>query len=253
LTSSLDASNKGFKMMAKLGYKPGSTLGKSADARTEPLHLSMKEDRAGVGMDSEKKRKMREALEATERQEKKVKIDQVDYRERLRQEREEQRLEGQVHAAQKVAERLDTEAEEEQEVSGAKITVPLEKRPLKSINVLWRGLIKDRREREAQEHMKREVQNSLTYRRPDYNDSDEDEEDRGAVSKKRDAVEFFEQDLEDEDLELDEFNQLTSADRLAKVAAYLRSKHLYCFWCKTSYPDPDFLGCPGTTEEAHEL
>merc|ERR1712036_27949 len=102
LASTLDASNKGFKMMAKLGYKPGATLGKSTDARTEPNHLSMKEDRGGIGMDSEKKRKMRELIEDGERQEKKTKVDQVDYRERLRQEREEERLSRQAHAAQKV-------------------------------------------------------------------------------------------------------------------------------------------------------
>ncbi|KIW04147.1 uncharacterized protein PV09_04955 [Verruconis gallopava] len=252
LASSLDASNKGFKIMTKLGYKPGSTLGKTADARTEPIHLSMKEDRGGIGMDSEKKRKIREALETNERLEKKAKTDQVDYRERLQQEREEKRLEHQAHAAQRVAERLDTEAEEEQ--AGAENSkLPFEKRPLKSINVLWRGLVKARREREAQEHMKREVQKSLTYRRPDYNDSDEDEDDSRAFSTKKTATEFFEQDLEDEDEELDEFDALAPAERLARLVAYLRSKHLYCFWCKSKYPDADFLGCPGITEEAHEL
>jgi hypothetical protein len=240
-------------MMAKLGYKPGATLGKSTDARTEPIHLSIKEDRGGIGMDSEKKRKMREALEETDRQEKKVKTDALDYRERLRMEREEQRLDSQTKAAQKVVERLDTEAEEDQEISG-KRTTPFEKRPLQTINVLWRGLIKERREREAREKMKREVQNSLIYRRPDYNNSDDDEDaDAGAGSKERDLIEFFEQDLEDEDAELDEFNELTPSERLTKVTAYLRSKYLYCFWCKSKYADADFLGCPGTTEEAHEL
>lgn len=252
LASTLDASNKGFKMMAKLGYKPGATLGKSTDARTEPIHLSMKEDRGGIGMDSEKKRKMRELIEDGERQEKKTKVDQVDYRERLRQEREEERLSRQAHAAQKVLEGLDTEQEEQLAKSTKSDITPVEKRPLKSINVLWRGLIKERREREANENMKREVQNSLTYSKPDYGESD-DEEDDSHPSKKGNMLEFFEQDLEDEDEELAEFNALTPVERLDKVAQDLRSRHLYCFWCKTKYDDADFLGCPGATEEAHEL
>jgi hypothetical protein len=239
-------------MMAKLGYKPGATLGKTADARTEPIHLSMKEDRGGIGMDSEKKRKMRELLEESEHKEKKTKVDQVDYRERLREGREQERLSRQAHAAQKVAEGLDTEDEERKVQSGGAAPIRMDKRPLKSINVIWRGLMKERREREAHENMKREVQNSLTYQKPDYNDSDDDEDEVGA-GKKRNIVEFYEQDLEDEDEELEGFNGLAPAEKLEKVAQYLRSKHLYCFWCKSKYPDEEFLGCPGTTEEAHEL
>jgi hypothetical protein len=246
LGNELDASNKGFKMMAKLGYKPGTTLGKSTDARTEPIHLSMKEDRGGIGMDSEKKRKMRELIAESERQEKKTKVNQVDYRERLRQEREEERLSRQVHAAQKVAERLDTEDAEKVPES-----TPMEKRPLRSIDVHWRSLVKERRQREANEKMKREVQNSLTYQRADHLDSDDDDDTQ--PSKHGNVVEFFEQDLDDEDVELEEFNELAVDERLSKVAQYLRSKHLYCFWCKSKYPDADFLGCPGDTEEAHEL
>lgn len=238
--------------MAKLGYKPGGTLGKSADARTEPIHLSMKEDRGGIGMDSEKKRKMRELIEDDARQEKKTKVDQVDYRERLRQEREEERLARQTHAAQKVLERLDTEQEEQVAEAGHTSITPMEKRPLQSINVLWRGLMKDRRQREANENMKREVQDSLTYRKPDYNESDDDE-DGDQPLRHRNVVEFFEQDLEDDDPDLEAFNELAPAERLEKVARYLREQHFYCFWCKSKYPDGDFLGCPGTTEETHEL
>ena len=158
----------------------------------------------------------------------------------------------QAHAAQKVAERLDIEQEEKISGSGDSKLTPVEKRPLKSLNVLWRGLIKERREREANENMKREVQNSLTYRKPDFAESD-DEEDSSKPSKQRNVVEFFEQDLEDEDDELEEFNALTPVERLDRVAQYLRSTHLYCFWCKSKYDDADFLGCPGPTEEAHEL
>jgi hypothetical protein len=107
-------------MMAKLGFKAGQSLGKApsdethADKdkpqqtthRSEPLNLIFKEDRGGIGLDNEKKRKIREeAEEAT----KKIKQDEGDYRDRVREERELRRTEAQFRAAQKVAERLDTE------------------------------------------------------------------------------------------------------------------------------------------------
>lgn len=233
-------------MMAKLGYKPGTTLGKVADARMEPIHLSMREDRGGIGLDSEKKRKMREQLEESTKQTKKVKVDQLDYRERLRQEREEKRLEGQIKGAQKVAEGLDIEAGEEKEGSTS-----LEKRPLKSINVLYRDLFKSRREREAVQRMKSEVQNSLTFR-TDYNESDEEEDNTEATSNQPAPLEFFEQDLEDDDGELDDFNELDPADRLEKIVVYLRDTYNYCFWCAIRYPDAQLEGCPGLTEEGRD-
>ncbi|RMJ22473.1 G-patch domain protein, partial [Aspergillus sp. HF37] len=122
-TSTLDPSNKGFQMMAKLGFKPGEALGKrnsgdgeeekgkEAEARSEPLNLVLKEDRGGIGLDSERKRKFREVAEE---EVKRVKMDEGDYRDRVRAEREARRTEGMVYGAQKVAEKLDLEAEGEE-------------------------------------------------------------------------------------------------------------------------------------------
>jgi hypothetical protein len=251
LAKSLDSSNKGFKMMAKLGYKPGSALGKTADARTVPINPVLKEDRGGIGHTAEKKRKFREEAEA---EAKKVKVDQVGYRDRMRQEREEKKLQGQIFGAQKVTERLDVEAETEDrdEASGeVSDKVPLDQRPLKSINVLWRGLVRYRREKDAERRMRAEMQIGLSSTLPTYDDEDEDDEDKLAYSRKRTHTEYVD-DLDEEDTELDEFNELDVADRLERVVKYLREKHLYCFWCKSKYPDAQMEGCPGLTEEEHD-
>ncbi len=55
------SNNKGLAMMAKMGFKPGAALGSkhNADARTEPIGINMKEDRGGIGLHTEKKRKFR--------------------------------------------------------------------------------------------------------------------------------------------------------------------------------------------------
>src|SRR5271168_3289053 len=113
------SNNKGLAMMAKMGFKPGTALGSkdNVDARTEPIGISMKEDRGGVGLDAEKKRKFREEVE---REGKRVKAEEGDYRDRVRREREEVRLEGMVGAAMRVAERMDGEKEENEALTAGK-------------------------------------------------------------------------------------------------------------------------------------
>jgi hypothetical protein len=250
LAQALDSSNKGFKMMAKLGYKPGSALGKTADARTVPINPVMKDDRGGIGHDAEKKRKFREEAE---QEAKKVKVDQVGYRDRMRQEREEKRLQGQIFGAQKVAERLDVEAELDQDEASVEVSdkVPLDQRPLKSINVLWRGLVRYRLEKDAERRMRADMQSSLSSKLPTYEDPDEDDDDKLAYSRKRTHANYID-DLDEEDPELEGFNELDPAERLERIIKYLRAKHLYCFWCKSKYPDAEFEGCPGLTEEEHD-
>jgi hypothetical protein len=226
-------------MMAKLGYKPGTTLGKTEDARIEPIGVSVKEDKGGIGHDTAKKRKIREEFEEAA---KRVKVGQGDYRERVRQEREEKRIGSQVIGAQKVAEKLDTEVDEDP---------PMDKRPLKSINVLWRGLNRARLEKEAERRMRADMQQSLS-RLPTYTDPDEEEEDKQAFGKKQTKNEFVEEDLYDEDEELEKFQALPAPEKLDKLVRYLRETYYYCFWCKFRYDNAEMEGCPGLTEDEHD-
>lgn len=251
--------SKGLAMMAKMGFKGGG-LGKKAEdgessGKSEPIKISMKEDRGGIGMDSEKKRKLQEAIE--EREIKTVKIDPLEYRERMRIEREDARLESQLHAAQRTAERLDDEkagsdtnehsSEEEALTTKPK---PLSSRPLKSIPVLYRGLIRHREEKERDRRMRYDLEQSLS-RLPTYENDDEDEDDKKALGKKQ-VVYSTADDLDEEDEELDEFNSLEPGTRLSRLVMYLRETHHYCFWCKMAYPDAEMDGCPGITEEDHD-
>ncbi|KAE8376210.1 hypothetical protein BDV26DRAFT_266194, partial [Aspergillus bertholletiae] len=288
-TSTLSPSNKGFQMMAKLGFKPGQVLGKSqgeevskresestSGARAEPLNLVFKEDRGGIGLDSEKKRKFREeAKEAV----KKVKQDEGDYRDRVRIEREARRTEAQFHAAQKVAERLDAEeagdgetaqtkrgktpAEHEEEkseetASGPKPPQPKAKvKPTLQINILYRGLVREREERERSIQARHLLQTSLPSsffpnpRLPGYNDPMLEQADKVALDNKPDMSTLLEQELDEEDPELDEFNALEPSERLTRIVQYLRETHQYCFWCKFRYETGEMEGCPGVTEEDH--
>ena len=243
-------------MLAKLGYKAGEGLGKSAQARTEPIRPVVKENRGGIGLEAEKKRKLREEMEA---EAKKVKTEQGDYRERMRLEREERRLEAQVVAAQKVAEKFDTEAEECDNVIGVESgngiqprqsAVDMSSKPLKSINVLWRGLWRQKLMSERDRRMRYDLHQSLS-RLPTYEDPDEDEDDKRALgsAEKRNVVE---EEVEEEDAELEDFDSLSPQERLKKLVLYLRKNYLYCFWCKFQYANEDMEDCPGITEEDHD-
>ncbi|KAK1985324.1 hypothetical protein LZ30DRAFT_708656 [Colletotrichum cereale] len=259
--------SKGLAMMAKMGFK-GGALGAAGDgARTEPIAVEIKEDRGGIGMESERKRKMREAAERIEeevREGKRVKVDPLEYRERVRQEREAARVQAQVFAAQRVAERMADEKDAaggSQVVDGAeeagakkegtkKPTPGAAARPLKSINILWRSLARHREEKERDRRMRYDLEQSLS-RLPTYEDDQEDDDDRTALGKKQ-TVYVTAEDLDEEDSELDEFNELDDAEKLTRLVEYLRKEHRYCFWCKFTYTDDEMEGCPGVTEEDHD-
>ncbi|CAG8982663.1 hypothetical protein HYALB_00006061 [Hymenoscyphus albidus] len=242
--------NKGLAMMAKMGFKPGVALGSKDNphARLEPVGISIKEDRGGIGLDAEKKRKFNDEVE---REGKRVRAEEGDYRERVRREREVVRLEGQIGAAMRVAESMAGEKEEVEmgvvEV-GKKRTIST--KPLKSVNILWRGLIRQREEKERDRRMRYDLQQSLS-RHVNYDNDDEDAEDKRALG--RDVVQHtLVEDLEEEDPELDAFSELDPAERLEKLVVHLRQEHNYCFWCKFTYPNKEFEGCPGLTEEEHD-
>lgn len=290
--------------MAKLGFKPGGVLGKPAaddsdttnttdllKSRAEPLNLTLKENRGGIGLDTEKKRKLREEAEEAA---KRIKHEEGSYRDRVREERELKRIEAQVHAAQKVAERLDGESEsgattdkEKEQGTGASAKVNKEegdstdpsqardgtdgpatkKKPIKltsQINVLYRGLIRERERKDSDRQARHALQSSLPssffpkLRLPDYDDPTMDREDKKALDRELNSeldqnTSTLEIELEEDDEELDAFNALEPAERLHKLVLFLREKYRYCFWCKYAYEtDLELEGCPGLTEEDHD-
>jgi len=54
LSKTLDASNKGFAMLAKMGYQPGDRLGKKETGILEPVGIKVKTGRSGLGLGTEK-------------------------------------------------------------------------------------------------------------------------------------------------------------------------------------------------------
>jgi len=252
LATELDPSNKGAKMMAKMGFKAGGGLGAAGnEGRVRPVELGMKDDKGGVGADSEKKRKIREAAEAAESGVKKVKLTEEGFRERNIREKEEKRMEGMWFGAMKILESLEEDVGSNENVGAEAATEPKTKsvkddstdRPLKSINLYYRPLVHDRLVKERERRARYDLAQSLS-RNEDY--TTEDADDKLALSD-----EVQDQDQDGEDNELDEFKALPIAERLDKVVQHLREKYLYCFWCKYRYEDEGMEECPGLTEDEH--
>lgn len=308
-TTTTSRKSKGLAMMAKMGFRPGATLGagggSSNDARVEPLRIEVREDRGGIGLEGERKRKLREAAAArgvdvdvdvddddddeAGAKRPRVVVDEGDYRERMARERDAARKEKLVRAAQGIAERMDEDREaadvavgragagggvgddddddeDKRERPAAKkarrttttTTTTTSPRPLKSVPVLYRVLVRRREETERDRRMRHDLEVSagtLSAKLPTY-DEDEgmDADDKLAVGREVDkkTVYVVADDLDEEDPELAAFEALAVEERLKRLVEYLREQYRYCFWCKFAYPDEEMEGCPGTTEEDHD-
>lgn len=251
-----DRGSKGLAMMAKMGFR-GGALGKGREGVTEPIRVFVKGDRGGVGLDEEKRKREREEEDAALREMKARKIGEGDYRERVAREREAERKERQYRAAAKLAQQLHEQREEEAAAAHPEPTPtesemqskrPAPGPPLRSVNILWRPLVKEREQAERDRAARRALDEGLT-RLPNYTD-DLDADDKLAVGP--DKTEYVAEDEEEEDEELEEFEALEPAEKLMRVLEYLRREHRYCFWCKCRYEDEAMEGCPGITEEDHD-
>ncbi|KAF1949439.1 hypothetical protein CC80DRAFT_529422 [Byssothecium circinans] len=249
LATALPETNKGFKMMAKYGFKQGDSLGKSEGARKEPIKVEIKKGKEGIGLESERKRKNREAFEEAARAAKKMKEEEGDFLEERRQLDKERKAERDLDNAQRTAERLfDKDAEE-------KGTATAEKTPLTDINVLWRIRLRRRSEKQRDRQQWRELNNSISSRLPRYADEDEENDNDTKTAMGHDVTPFYtslENELEEEDPELAELEALPVVDRLHKLLEFLREKYKYCLYCGYQYPDTAMEGCPGVTEEDHD-
>lgn len=205
--------SKGLAMMAKMGFRPGERLGavrkgdgagdvdkvedgkaqgqnpgqkdQSNHAITEPIRIHIREDRGGIGLEGERKRKLQEAADALglnndpnvttttgpSNTNKKAKIeDEADYRVRMARERDAARKEKLVTAAQKIAERMDEDGDEGGEGDGdmgsgrnkkGAAAAATAARPLTSIPIVYRALVRNREQAERERRMRHDLETSL--------------------------------------------------------------------------------------------
>lgn len=61
LSKPLEADNRGYRLLTKMGYKAGQGLGSSANGRPVPIDVDLKASKAGLGVDEARKRRQRDA------------------------------------------------------------------------------------------------------------------------------------------------------------------------------------------------
>ncbi|KAI8356619.1 hypothetical protein EDC96DRAFT_515589 [Choanephora cucurbitarum] len=125
LERSMDESNKGMKMLMKMGFKKGMSLG--TDGIREPIKVDLKSGRGGIGMESELKKRAREQEEEEERERKKTAIDPEDFRSAMAQRMKESKLVRYLTAAVSICEKLDEENNVESNILW--ILKPVQKEP----------------------------------------------------------------------------------------------------------------------------
>ncbi|KAI2084510.1 hypothetical protein LOZ36_004720 [Ophidiomyces ophidiicola] len=249
-TSALDPASKGFQIMARLGYTAGSALGRappstdddrSARRITEPLAIAVKDGRGGVGLDSLRKRRLRDQLDAHA---KRLQTDQLDFH-------------------------TGTDTGTDTAKHRCSHCPPV--RPLARVNLLYRGLVRARELQHRDAHAAHRRYHALADSARDLaspsasramaglslpacaEDDDLDPDDKLALGRTADGhIVAPDEDDDEDDPELDEFNALPPQDRLARLVRYLRDTHCYCFWCKCRYDSPRMDGCPGLTEDDHD-
>ncbi|CAI4231579.1 unnamed protein product [Auanema sp. JU1783] len=88
LQKPLDPSSKGFSLMARMGYKPGMSLGKKKDENDmgsgikEPVPLLLKQNREGLGIMAERKARFQKEIEKMRSASKNIGESIEDYRKR---------------------------------------------------------------------------------------------------------------------------------------------------------------------------
>lgn len=179
--------------------------------------------RKGIGHDMAQKRKLKELYQDSV---KRQKNDSDSYRDTVRSERLEARLQINLRQAQKVCLNLDTKAAET-----AGIEIPR--------NVFWRGVDRERETAEKEKLFRRRVMYEASAN--PLGESDDEEYDSVV------------QEMEGDDAELDEFEALPLDNQLEMILHYMRETYFYCFWCGCAYDGAKDLteNCPGLNEDDH--
>ncbi|KAI8066869.1 hypothetical protein BC940DRAFT_301746, partial [Gongronella butleri] len=109
LENKIESSNKGMKMLMKMGFKQGSGLGKSQQGVDTPIAIDLKQGRSGLGMDTLMKRKLQEEEDAAMAKVRKLDQAPEDFRLAMASKAKDAKRMRQLTAAVHLAERFDAD------------------------------------------------------------------------------------------------------------------------------------------------
>jgi len=221
LQKSLDSSNKGFALLAKMGYKAGDSLGKSNTGIVEPIGFEVKNNRGGLGRETAKKqiKETKAKLRSLKKTSNSVPFSAEDFRASQSKKLKAKKVEGDLYRAQKATRQLDQMSKE--------FTEPIE-------SWFWPKVIKEPTE-----------ETDIDLEEPKIKDvTNEDEEQVNAEDILQEIIETE----EEEEVEI-------PPDEMLKIITeYLRTDYLFCIWCGITFENADDLNntCPGNSRDDHD-
>ncbi|CAD6186692.1 unnamed protein product [Caenorhabditis auriculariae] len=215
--------SKGFALLAKMGYKPGMTLGRKKDTDAtekrglrEPISMDVKVNRKGLGHEAheegERNSRVEQHMAVMREQAKKNEELIAEYKDRRRAESSIKTIYSDIQKSRKACLELDV------------------REGLKSPQKFWFW---------------------KSYKR-------KEEKDAAVYSKKvsEEVEEYFYSDgspalPEPQWFELEKDNLL---ERLVTITDYLRTRHSYCIWCGCQFENSDEMTsqCPGDSRSIHD-
>ncbi|VDM46491.1 unnamed protein product [Toxocara canis] len=225
LSKPIGEESKGFALLAKMGYRPGMSLGKQKqgieEGIKEPIAIDFKTCRTGLGHKAleEEKKKQRNAI-LQKRLAARTNSNQfllVDFRKRQRIASVQKQLVGDVMKSRKACQELD-------------LRNGLE---LPSNAYFWPI------------YMEGIEEEQVTSKRANVIGEEQQEEMIFKYSNGK---------LAPAEPKLIELPETELMDKLEDVTAYLREKHRYCVWCGCQFETAEELDgqCPGSTRADHE-
>ncbi|XP_073819520.1 G patch domain-containing protein 11-like isoform X2 [Musca autumnalis] len=216
LSKPIENDNKGFKLLAKMGYKPGQALGKAVTENDdkpamssgtqrllEPIGITIKSDRQGLGRESALRELMEKQIELRKQRLKKESGETSieEFRRRATEKAEERFVTNALRKCQKTCENLDVENH---------VDTP-------AMPWFWPEVPKNKDE---------------------------------ADDEKCSENENHKSDSEEEDAVVDEFS---NSEKLEMLTQYIRTSYNFCFWCGIRYEDLNDLNtnCPGLNKDDH--
>ncbi|CAI2354615.1 unnamed protein product [Caenorhabditis sp. 36 PRJEB53466] len=221
LAKPIGQESKGFALMAKMGFKPGMTLGKQREDEiriSEPIGIDIKGNRKGLGHEAEEVQERNDRVEAVmqKMKEQAAKHEELidDYSKRRRQDENAKQLVKDIRACRKVCEELDHRIE----------------RKVPKVAWFWRSY-KVIKEDDAPKRYHR------------HHEEEEEEEYKYSNGLKAPVDPNYDVTMPLEELET----------ILRTINEYLRDGHFYCIWCGANYCSPEDMAehCPGATRRAH--
>lgn len=241
LNKRLDSSNKGFQLLEKMGYKSGQAIGKSSDGPVDPLAVIVKDSRAGLGIDEDRKRQR----EVQRQQE-----------ERLAAERARTESTSRADYVHSNMQRYSVVAARRHLASAISACETLDQQAGVERNELLEQLQQDealaRQEIEAAAPRGQPL-SRLQKPRSHRDASLDDGEVSVAVWNRRKADAAPLRASSPSRYDGSSLSAAQQASYLHLLLGYLRSRHLYCLFCGCSYNDEGDMrqNCPGPDEAQH--